>query len=251
MHTYRIKASIQKLICHQSGAGGKQRANPFVWCIFFKVDGEGIIITDNFKLAGQAGVHFSAGSHQNLGNVRAETGTIINIPPAVGEWNNQLIPLKMPYFETDFPGILGITCIAMTQGLVSDKAIEAGHQKLNEFVVHSIEKSVAGFDPRHIDVYNLEASVKSYFRQSVAEISVGLDRVIAQAVVSNQGILQNLRTLLKRDALIGFKVWDFNHTDIARNHGNLTFTERWTHPDTGDWEVQGSLKALVMDTQAG
>lgn len=246
MYTYRINAAIDKLICHNSGQRKNAALHPFMWCIFFKVDGEGIIITDQFKLAGKAGVHFSAGSHQNLGNMRVETGSALNIPPAVGQWNNQLVPLKIPYFETDFPGILGISCIVLKQGLVSHKAIEAGHQKLNEFVIQAIEQSIAGFDPRNIDVYNLEASVKAYFRQSVAQIQVGLDKVIAKAVLSNQNILQNLRMLLKRDDLIGFKVWDFNHTDIALNHGRINFSERWPDMGLGDWEVQGTLRAEPM-----
>lgn len=246
MHSYRLSVNFDKLICHQAGSKTTSIAQPYMWCVFFKVDGESVVISDQFKLAGQAGVHFSHGSHHNLGQVIVEKGTTINIPPAVGQWNTDLFPMKLPYFEQDFPATIGLTCILLKQGNVSHKAIEAGHQKLNEFVMHTIEKSVADFDPRQIDVYHLESSVKSYFERSVSHVSEGVDRVIMRAVIGNQNILQNIRSLIKQDSLVGFKIWNFNHTDIAFNHGLISFSERWTSPKNGDWEVQGTLKAEII-----
>lgn len=246
MHTYRLSVNFERLICHRAGSKITSVALPYLWCVFFKVDGESVVITDQFKLAGLAGVHFSHGSHNNLGKVLVEAGSIIQIPQPVGLWNTDLFPLKLPFFESDFPATIGLTCILLKQGNVSPKGIEAGHRKLNEFVLKTIENSISAFDPRQIDVYHLEASVKAYFERSVSNVSEGLDRVILKAVISNQNLIQNLRSLIKRDSLVGFKIWNFNHTDIAVNHGLISFSERWTNSKSGDWEIQGSVKAEII-----
>lgn len=249
MFTYRINVSFNKLLCHHPGKRSAGGAKPYMWCIFFKVDGEGIVVADNFKLAGQAAVHFSKGSHNNLKVAKVEAGATVNIPPEVGQWTTNLVPLRLPYFETDFPGIIGVVGVLLKQGSVSNGGIEAGRIKLSQFILAAIEKSINEFDPRQVDVYNLETSIRAYFRRSVEAMSSGTEQVILRAVVGSQNIIQNLRSLLNRDALVGFKVWDFNHTDIALNHGHLTFSERWTDATNGDWEVQGSLKAEITQAQ--
>jgi hypothetical protein len=54
-------------------------------------------------------------------------------------------------------------------------------------------------------------------------------------------MFQNLWTLLDKDDLIGFVVWDFNQKELIEQEGIIDFSQRWDVGAKGDWEVCGSF----------
>jgi hypothetical protein len=55
--------------------------------VFFKIDGDGVALTDALKLSGSATVVTTPGSHGNLGTSDVDAGDDVSIPSALGEWS--------------------------------------------------------------------------------------------------------------------------------------------------------------------
>lgn len=240
MFSYKLNIRFKKLICHQAGSAN---ASPYLWVAYFKVDGEGVRITKQFALSGEANFKFSPGSHRNLGVTGVADGTMINIPSIVGEWETKFSPMKVPFFESNFPGILGAVCIVLKQGSVSSHAIEEGHQGLNQHIRDSMQTSLDDFDPKKIDIYSMEQSVKEYFLAQIDKMSEGVEDLVFKQVINAQNIFQNIFSLVNRDSIIGYHIWNFTHTDVDRQNGKISFSQRWTGDKVGDWEIIGNLSA--------
>ena len=72
-------------------ADGIGDAEPYLWTIFFKIDGETIKQAPGLPvLTGNAVFQFGPGSHGNLGTRSVDPGETVQIPAAIGEWHTQL-----------------------------------------------------------------------------------------------------------------------------------------------------------------
>lgn len=239
----KIKFSLEKIKFYKRGRySGKTR--PFLWTIFFKIDNDTVKITDAFHLNGNAVFKFSESNHGNLPNELIRPGTSLIIPEKFGSWETTLTPFKVPVFESTFPAISGVLTVLLKQGNVSAAGVAAGHQRLNQLVTEAINQSILDFDPKKLDLRHAEQSVRLYLENRVRAFADGIMGSVEKAVRDAQGILQNLWSLTNRDALIGFQVWDFNTSDIERQQGNITFSQRWPHPRFGDWEIFGKLEDM-------
>ena len=85
-------------------ADGIGDAEPYLWTIFFKIDGETIKHAPNsLVLTGDAVFHFGPGSHGNLGTKSVNAGQTVQIPAAIGEWHIQLQPIVLTKTAPPFP----------------------------------------------------------------------------------------------------------------------------------------------------
>ncbi|HEX2901549.1 MAG TPA: hypothetical protein VHS96_17690, partial [Bacteroidia bacterium] len=162
MRTLYIRVKLQQLRCHDK-PDGWSNGEPYLWNIFFKIDGSCITLTDNFRLAGKPVYHFSKGSHGNLSAKNLESGGMAAIPDEVGEWKTMLVPITVPHFEAKVSGVAGLVSVLIEQNLVSSSGAEAGHEAFNKYVVEALDSVVRGFDPKLIDLGNVDASIKNYF----------------------------------------------------------------------------------------
>jgi hypothetical protein len=242
MHTLYTRVRLFQLKCIDKPDGWTS-GEPYLWNIFFKIDGSCIRVNEQFRLEGKPTYHFSKGSQGNLNAKDIAGGDTIGIPADVGEWKTSLVPLKIPYFESSISGVIGVVCVLMEQNLVSGTGAEAGHEALNKHVANAIDLTIAGFDPRRVDLNDVDRSVKHYFDAQVKQYTEKIGPLVGQAVSSAQSVVQNIFSLVKKDVLIGYHVWDFSNAGIDRLGGELTFSHRFETKKYGDWEVRGRLSA--------
>ena len=216
-------------------------SKPYLWNIFFKIDGSCINIEKDFTLKGQVDFQFSEGSHGNLGIDTLHAQHSVSIPQSVGQFQTTLEPLHIPYFEAKTSGIVGLISILMEENNVSSKGAEAGHRALNEQVKITMNKLIREFDPQKVDVHNLDESIETYFKSRSEQYASEIESVIGTAVKNEQNIIQNIWSLLHRDTLIGYEIWKFSTEELMLSKGAMEFSKKWITDRGEEWQIDGEL----------
>ncbi|MEM6271467.1 MAG: hypothetical protein AAF998_18675 [Bacteroidota bacterium] len=237
-----VNIGLNQLYCHQKPDSWIE-GEPYMWNVFFKIDGHSVRMNERFRLEGQPTYHTSEGSHGNLSADGMEAGTRIGIPKEVGEWKTALAPIEVPFFESHISGVIGVVCVLMEQNYVSGKGAEAGRAALGEYIRSAIDASIVGFDPRRVDLRDIDGSIKAYFDAQVRDFTARIGDLVGDAVSSAQSLAQNILSLVKKDVLIGFRVFDFSNAGIEAAGGQLEFGHRWAAKRVGEWEVRGRISA--------
>lgn len=219
------------------------KREPYLWTIFFKLDGSTIAVTSRFRLRGVGTFHFTEGSHGNLGLTSRDEQEVL-IPPAIGEWHTHLVPFHIPYFEQQAPSMAGVIVVLMEQNNVSYQGAEAGHAALNLKVAEAVNEAIAAFDPRTVDINDAMGSIQRYFERKVEAFTATIQSDIVKAIKGRQHLLRNLWTLLNPDNLIGYHVWNFSLDALADAPGQrLDFVHVWPSAAHGQWEIRGHAAA--------
>jgi hypothetical protein len=235
---------LSSIYCRDE-ADGIGDAEPYLWSIFFKIDGETIKHTPNtLSLTGDAVFHFGPGSHGNLGTKSVDAGQTVQIPAAVGEWHNQLQPIILTKGTTTMavPGIVGVVAVLMEEDNVSDSGAEKGHQALNNFVQTEINKFIHGINLiDFINVPNPQDKLNELIDAMKKKIQDGAAGVVGKAIENAQGFWSNLWSGLNKDDKIGSVVYTFSQQDIVQRRYSIPLDQRWKNE--GDWELFGSISA--------
>lgn len=242
MEGFNVKIKLKSLTCHDKTEKWS-KALPYLWTIFFRIDGDSLLIANDFKLVGKGVFKFGEGSHGNLGISRIEKGQTIYIPVKVGEWTTHLTPFHIPYFEQKVPSVIGAITVLMEQNNLSLKGAEAGHKALNRKVQQIINQSLAEFDPRTVDINDVMGSITSYFEAKIATIQDTIEDEIKEAVKNNQSLLRNIWSLVSSDNRIGNHVWNFGQQEIF-DKKSIDFDHRWQTGEHGDWEIKGNISIV-------
>lgn len=247
MEGINIKIKL-KTLTHHKRVENWGKAEPYLWTIFFKMDGSSIDITPQFKIAGNATFQFTKGSHGNLGISSRHESNEVPIPSAVGEWNTYLEPVQIPYFDQKAAGIAGAIVVLMEKNNVSYEGAEAGHLALNQKVEAAVNQTLKEFDPKIVDINNAMPSIRKFFEDKVEKVTDSLQGDIVNAIKSKQKLLQNIWTLLKPDNLIGYHVWNFSQADLMETEDeSIDFSNLWASKEHGDWEIFGNVSAVYDD----
>jgi hypothetical protein len=235
-----ISVNLTKLYCHQP-AKGWSKGKPYLWTLFFSIDGSTIQLTENFRLSGDAYFHFSEGSHRNLEKETLRSGEVVAIPEKIGHWQTEVQPIKVPFFNYAIPGMIGVVVILMMERNVTEAGAEAGHKALNDFVEQAVNQAIGEFDVKEIDVENIQPSIKEYFARKTDNLVEGVEDAVKGAIVQSQNIFENLWTFFDQDELVGYQVWDYNQAEIEAEGGFVNLKKRWTSSKGGDWEIHGQI----------
>jgi hypothetical protein len=231
--TLAVSIDLDHIHCFDEGDGWGS-AEPYLWTVFFKVDGTTTSITSSLNLAGTATVAFTPGSHGNLGDTDVDAGDDVGIPGELGQWHTQLVPIAVPppfnSVAADVGGVVGVVVVLMEEDNVSDDGAEAGHQALNNAVTSAINQIVATRTVSNQDVTDEE----------IAGFESAIESAVSDAIQNEQGFFENIWSWINPDDTIGFKVFLFKHDDLAQ-HGSETFSKRWNNE--GDWEIFGNITA--------
>ena len=244
MEGFNVKIKLKTLTCHnKTEKWGK--AVPYLWTIFFRIDGDCVTIAPDFNLVGKGVFQYGKGSHGNLNISSIEKEQTISIPTGVGEWSTYMTPFLIPYFDQKIPRMIGAISVLMEQNNVSGKGAEAGHKALNKQVELAVNQSLTEFDPKDVDINDVMGSIKNYFEAKVSGFTDSIQGNIINAIKKKQSLLRNLWTLVNADNMLGYHVWNFNQNDISESEAqSIDFGNRWQAGEHGDWEIKGNISIV-------
>jgi len=229
---------LDHIHCFDEGDGWGS-AEPYLWTVFFKVDGDTVALGDDLFLHGNATVLTTPGSHGNLGDADVDEGDDVSIPSAIGELTATLRPIPVPRWITetagieDVGGVVGAVAVLMEEDWVSDAGAEAGHAALDAFVRQALEGLVPTLGVGHPDVseHDLDA------------LTAGAQEDIARAIRSAQSGWDGFVSWLDADDRIGHEVFTFGHHELVPAT-STSFSRRWC--SEGDWELHGHVTAAPV-----
>ena len=234
----RVWLELDRIDCHDEG-DGLGSAEPYLWTVFFKIDGDTVALTESLTLSGAPTVA-TPGSHGNLGDTDVDAGDDITTPSTIGEWSPFLTPIPVPeslrpLVGDDLPGLVGVVCVLMEEDNVTDDGAEAGHAALNTAVASALADIIAtrGFSNPDIT----EEEIDQYMEP--------VRDTVTEAVKNQQSFFENLWSWLNEDDTIGTRVFFWKQDDLAAG-GIINLSQRWE--DEGDWELFGHINATVVCT---
>ena len=241
----KIKLTDLELIEETAKRG---KSSPYLWGIFFKIDGYAITITPQFRLEGKGIFNFSKGSHGNLGVSTISSGQTIQVPADIGEWKVPLEPFHVPHFEQKVPSVTGLIVVLMEKNNLSYEGAEAGHQAMNRKVEYAVNQALREFDPKNIDLGNVMPSIQSYFENRLADFTKSIKNDITNAVKNKQHLIRNILSYFNPDNLIGQHVWNFNQQQIMDSENQtIDFSHLWKTDELGDWKIKGQVTVIDDD----
>lgn len=227
---------LDRVHCFDEGDGWGS-AEPYLWPVFFKIDGETVVLTEALTLSGTSTVVGTYGSHGNLVNTDVDPGENLPIPEGLGSWRTTLkpIPVQGPLASTvpDVAGVAGVIAVLMEEDNVSDSGANAGYAALVNAVRTGLDAVVGTLGFTNQEVTD----------QDIAAIESAAESAVKDAIKDNQGFFEDLWSWLNADDQIGSEVFRFGHDTLAE--GNvIDFTKRWKRD--GDWQIFGHANASVL-----
>lgn len=183
--TLQVSLRLERVRCFDEGDGWGD-SEPYLWTVFFKVDGASVVLSDALMLSGTGTIMTTPGSHGNLGDTDVGAGDDLAIPSAIGAFETVLRPISVPSFVqgviADVGGVVGVACVLMEEDNVTDDGAEAGHQALNL----AVESAINAMIPT-LGVSNQELS-----DDAIAAAMSGIPDQVTSAIREQQNVFENI-----------------------------------------------------------
>ena len=119
MNDLNVVLKLDRIRCHDEG-DGPGNAEPYLWTVFFKADGDSLVVNSSGPVApflqGAPTVVGTPGNHGNLGTTDVDEGDTVAIPAIIGEYRTLMkpIPLTVPLAGiSEVGGLMGCVVILM------------------------------------------------------------------------------------------------------------------------------------------
>jgi len=220
-----------------TGGGGFQATpsvSPYLWTVFFKIDGTSVIMADDYNLVGTATVEPAQGAHGDLGIWSMSVGETVAIPDSLGFFSTSLQPFfiavsAQPFFNA--PGIpqpqAAFGCIVIVLkdgGHIPAHAVDAGRQALTNGVQNFLDSELSGklglFQPGipEADLQQAQRkiadAITNAIRDSLSTLEKiwavsGEDQMIASWIVSADAATPSFSKVISAgDEFSEFGVWE-------------------------------------------
>jgi hypothetical protein len=224
----------------QDEADGPGDAEPYLWPVFFKIDGDSFAV-DSVGLIGLPVIHSTNGAHGNLGTTDVGAGDLVTIPESVGTWLTVLkpIPVNDPTFKMvigdDLPGIAGVVAVLMEQDSWPDSFATVGYSALINAVQLGVAQAAASFQMATMP------PTKEEIDAQVAKMKALASTMVTGAIESYMSGTQTAwyGTLGNNDDQIGTQAWTMNQDDF-KSRNLISITEQWSG-DNGSWTINGGF----------
>jgi hypothetical protein len=236
---FNLKIKLFEIVCHDE-ADGPGDAEPYLWPVFFKIDGDSFAV-DAVGLIGFPTIMSTNGSHGNLGNTDVEDDEHVSIPETVGAQTTLLrpIPVNDPTFRMvigeDLPGIAGVVVVLMEQDGWPDDIATTGYNALVEAVRLGVAKAAANFQ------HATSPPTKEEIDQQIAMVKASAAKLVKGAILEYMSGAQTAwyGTVGNNDDKIGTEAWTVNQDDFD-GVNLITFERRWNDDETsgaGEWSI--------------
>ena len=236
-----IEFKLDRIHCHDEG-DGPGNAEPYLWTVFFKVDGDTVVVNSddigNIFLQGPPTVVTTPGNHGNLGTSDVDEDDDVNVPAIIGEYRTVMkpIPLTTPVLgKTEVGGMIGCIVVLMEEDNTSDSDAGRGHERLDSAVRDQLTQVMGT-----LGISKLEPTEE--------DINAMTDRIgsaVKSAIQDGVGVVEWLLGFGNMDDQIGSGVFRFTHGSLESSAGApIPFGRRWDNE--GDWELFGHIKATPI-----
>jgi hypothetical protein len=241
MTDLNVEFKLDRIVCHDEG-DGPGNAEPYLWTVFFKVDGDTVVVNSddlgNIFLQGAPTVVTTPGNHGNLGTSDVDEGDTINVPAIIGEYRTVLkpIPLTVPVLgRTEVGGMIGCIVVLMEEDNTSDSDAARGHERLDSAVRDQLT-SLLGT----LGITNPEPS-----DEDINAMSDRIGNAVKSAIADGVGVVEWLVGFGNMDDRVGSAVFRFSHSTLEQSAGApIPFGRRWD--SEGDWELSGHIRATPI-----
>jgi hypothetical protein len=239
MATTAVSITLRNIHCSEEG-DGPGSAEPYLWTVFFKVDGDTASVQDG-ALQGTATVVGTPGNHGDLGifGRDVDPGENVPIPASLGQFTSFVKPIPADG-GIELPGVIGYIAILLEQDRTPGHAVATGHATLNQAVQDELNALIPTL--RFADLGNLDPILEGV-RQRVEE------RVRA-AIRNALSTVEGISSFLNRDDTIGTDIRVIFAQDeeigtdaLDLGAGPIALEKRFQNH--GDWTLSGQVRVTV------
>jgi hypothetical protein len=228
----RIHLTTVRCIDEGDGPGS---AEPYLWTVFFKIDGTTASVTHQLRLTGRATVVATPGNQGDLPNHDVDDGEIILVPMALGQFRTRLrpIPLQQPVGAiTSVSGVLGMVAVLMEEDNTPASAIAAGHRALNRAVQRALDAMIPTLGFAH----------QEPSEEEMEKMTQQIGEAVLSAVRDDVSVWDWITALGNMDEKIGSMVVQYSQKELLdANNAGIRFTQRFR--SEGEWELSGRASA--------
>lgn len=241
MQDLNIEMKLETIRCRDEG-DGPGNAEPYLWTVFFKADGETLVVNSDGPnpvfVQGPPTVVGTPGNHGNLGTNSVDEGDVVSIPAIIGEYRTVMkpIPLTTPILGVEeVGGMMGCLVVLMEEDNTSTSDIGRGHDALNSAVRDKLAKLLGT-----LSLSNPEPS-----EAEIAELSSQVGDAVKDAIGGGVSVFEWLTGFGNMDDQIGSESFRFSHKTLEESGGaSIPFSRRWKNE--GDWEISGHIRATAI-----
>ena len=244
-----LTIALEQLVCHDEG-DGSGNAEPYIWPVFFKVDGETFSVNPDVGLIGSPTVVSTSGHHGNLGSGSrdVDAGDIVQIPSGVGSFRTDFVPIPVldaairALVGDTLPGVAGVVVVVMEEDDFPAHVARSGYEALVDAVHLAVTKIAADYQ------HALAAPTAEELRERISAVTSTVGKRVKGAVMVDLDAWEVLwfGVLGNQDDRIGTGSWVVL-SDALQEAGRIPFNQRWSSSDEhepaddGDWELQGKF----------
>jgi hypothetical protein len=235
MEPLRVTFNLKTIHCSDEGDGPGD-AEPYLWTVFFKLDGTTCSLDKNFMLSGKATVVGTPGSHGNLGATASEVaaGQTVPIPKSLGHFKTTLVPIPTAVPGLLVGGVVGSIAILMEEDSTPDSAANAGHAALNAAIQTALDSFIPTLgikkpEPTDDDLKALEQQVSDAVTSAVASNVSFWDAVWGFLSFGNN-----------QDDEVGTARFFFSHQQLEDSAATtISLSQAWQNE--GSWQMAGTV----------
>lgn len=228
----RIQLTTVRCIDEGDGPGS---AEPYLWTIFFKIDGTTAQVTEALRLTGRSTVVATIGNQGDLPRHDVDDGETVVVPISLGSFRTQMrpIPLHTPLADVrDVAGVIGMVAVLMEEDNTPASAIAAGHRALNRAVQAALDRLIPtlGFLHQAPTADEMEAMTEQ------------VGTAVLAAVRDDVSAWEWLMGLGNMDDKIGTMVVQYSQDALlTAGTPGIRFSKRFKNE--GEWELAGRASA--------
>lgn len=238
MEAARATIDLSRITAHVVGGDDSGNAEPYLWTVFFKIDGDTAFVDSSLSLQGQSTVVATPLNQGNLLDDDVIHGEDVPIPAFVGEFRTILrpLPLQTPQGTTsDAPGVIGCAVVLLEEDNTPNSVTAAGKDALTGAVKRALDDLVPtlGIDnpePTDEQIDEMRAQVTAAVEKAIR------DEITALDFLTGGGDM---------DERIGNAFFYFLHDHLVEAGSvGLPISQRWD--SEGSWELTGSAVATPL-----